>query len=178
MEHYTHCIPPHAFNMSVTNYWPHDKELLAIFEAFSSLAAEYLKVVDLWMGGEEQEDCNYQALPMVKACYKWGVEPFYLVWWSTIAISKLIVQKWPQKLLKTMLKALEMKSFPVGLMCNGSARCCHACNMAFVGQTMDSCGCTSQQSFQIQKIWDATSTYEYEMTATHGCYKKVHNQRL
>jgi len=49
--------------------------------------------------------------------------------------------------------------------------------MAFVGQTMDSWDVPVKQSVLImQKIWDATSTYEYEMTASTAVYKKVQNQ--
>jgi hypothetical protein len=46
--------------------------------------------------------------------------------------------------------------------------------MAFVGQTADPWDVPVKQSVLVmQKIWDATSTYEYEITASTTVYNKV-----
>jgi hypothetical protein len=46
--------------------------------------------------------------------------------------------------------------------------------MVFVGQTADPWDVPVKQSVLVmQKIWDATSTYEYEITASSAIYKKV-----
>lgn len=49
--------------------------------------------------------------------------------------------------------------------------------MAFISQTMDPWDVLVKQSVLImQKIWDATSTYEYEVTASTTVHKKVRDQ--
>jgi hypothetical protein len=46
--------------------------------------------------------------------------------------------------------------------------------MVFVGQTADPWDVPVKQSVQVmQKIWDATSRYEYEITASAAIYQKV-----
>jgi len=48
--------------------------------------------------------------------------------------------------------------------------------MAFVGQTVNPWDVPVKQSVQVmQKIWDATSHYEYEITASAAIYQKVHD---
>jgi hypothetical protein len=49
--------------------------------------------------------------------------------------------------------------------------------MAFVGQTADPWDVPVKQSVQVmQKIWDATSRYEYEITASAAIYQKVRDR--
>jgi hypothetical protein len=46
--------------------------------------------------------------------------------------------------------------------------------MVFVGQTADSWDVLVKQSVQVmQKIWDATSRYDYEITTSTAIYQKV-----
>jgi len=46
--------------------------------------------------------------------------------------------------------------------------------MAFVGQVTDPWDVPVKQSVQMmQKIWDATSRYEYEITTSAAIYQKV-----
>ena len=49
--------------------------------------------------------------------------------------------------------------------------------MAFVGQTTNPWDVLVKQSVQVmQKIWDATSCYEYEITASAAIYQKVRDR--
>jgi hypothetical protein len=49
--------------------------------------------------------------------------------------------------------------------------------MAFVGQVADPWDVPVKQSVQVmQKIWDATSRYEYEITTSAAIYQKVRDR--
>lgn len=49
--------------------------------------------------------------------------------------------------------------------------------MAFVGQTNDPWDVPTKQSVEVmQKIWDATSNYEYEIATSTAIYQKVGDQ--
>jgi hypothetical protein len=50
--------------------------------------------------------------------------------------------------------------------------------MAFVGQTTDPWDVPTKQSVEVmQKIWDATSSYEFDIAASTAIYQKVSDQQ-